>query len=259
MSTLTANPAVRSTVVDLDHVELALVNGGPRLAVITALTALQRAEAVHVREVHGTEDAFVASGQLPDGASELERELLEIGRQTPPVPACDLLRRATDSPSLRRTETRLVAAGLLRDEDGVRRLRGLVAASVLAALVALALLVVVLRTASAFVLLGAGVVGAAAAVWWLHVCGRRTTSKGRAAIKRARTGRADELRGTPPMNLALAVALFGTAALWAADPLMALALGETHDEELAVAGHVDAFLAGFDSACGGCGGCGGCG
>ena len=259
MSTLTADPAGRSTVADLDHVELALVNGGARLAVITALAALRRAEAVHVSEVHGTEDAFVASGQLADAASALERELLEIGSQTPPVPACDVLRRAADSPSLRHTEARLITAGLLRDEDRVWRLRGFVAAPVLAALVALVLLVLVLRNVPALVLLGAGVVGAGAAVSWLHVCGRRTTSQGRAAIKRARSDRADELRGTPPMNLALAVALFGSAPLWAADPLLAVALGVTHDDELAVAGHVDAFLAGFDSACGGCGGCGGCG
>ena len=258
MSTPAAGAAAHSTVVDLDDIELALVNGGPPLAVITALTALRRAEAVQVGELHGTRDAFVATGQLPDAASELERELLELGRQTPPVPACDVLRRATDSPSLARTVPRLVAAGLLRDEDDARRLRGLVAASVLAALMALVLLALLLRNASAFVLLGAGVVGAAAAVWWLHVCGRRATSKGRAAIKRARSDRAGELRGTPPLNLALAVALFGASALWAADPLLAVALGVTHDEELAVGGHVDAFLAGFDSGCGGCG-CGGCG
>ena len=46
MSTLTANAAADSPVVDLDDVEPAVVNGGPRLAVITALTLLRRAEAV---------------------------------------------------------------------------------------------------------------------------------------------------------------------------------------------------------------------
>lgn len=73
-----------------------------------------------------------------------------------------------------------------------------------------------------------------------------------------RAERCDELRGAPPSNLALAVALFGGVTLWAADPLFALALGVPHDETLAVGGHVDAFLAGYDAACGGCG-CGGCG
>ena len=258
MSTLTATAAPRPTGAELDHVELALVNGGPRLAVITALTVLRDAEAVHVSEVHRAEDAFVASGQLPDAASELERELLEIGREDPPVAARDVLRRATESPSLSGSEARLVAAGLLRDEDGVSRLRRRFVASVLVALAALVLLAVSLRNISALVLVGVGVVGAAAAARWLHVCGRRATSTGRAAIKRARSARADELRGTPPSNLALAVALFGSSALWAADPLLAIALGLNHDEQLAVGGHVDAFLAGFDASCGGCG-CGGCG
>lgn len=254
MSTLVASGARVAPAEGIDRVELALLNGGPKLASIAAAVALQRSGALVLRD-----DVLVAEGELPDDASQLERELFEMVRDAPTISPKDALWRAAQSASADRAVIWLATAGLLRDEHAVRRLRLCVAGSVLAGLLALSLLALNMSDGRiALALLGAGAVVATIVAWWLATRGGRTTGAGRSRLKCARNERSDELRGSPPANLALAVALFGAAALWTADPTFALALDVPHEEELVVGGNVEAFLAGYDAACGGCG-CGGCG
>lgn len=176
MNTVTASGPVVSSAEGVDHVELALVNGGPRLAAITAAVALRRAEALDV-----SASMLVAHGELPEEASELERELFDVVRQTSATSARDAVVQSAGSATARRLIARLTDAGMLRDEDAARRLRSMVWALVFCWLVALALLALILAgDALALASLSAGVFSAAAAAWWLHARGGRTTGAGHA-------------------------------------------------------------------------------
>ena len=239
----------------LDEVELAAINGGPQLAVITAATALRRS---HVAQT--PEGTLVANGPLVDDACELERELFEVVRETPDRPASALVAGAAESDTVKRLMARLEAMGLRLGDDAQRKL--LVVgwcAGALAFMGLLGLAGFLAAGARDGAALGAGAALTVVTLVAKHWAGRRRrgpTVAGRRLLKSVRTERANELRAAGG-QLSLGVAMFGGAALWSTDPAFAGALGIPAQTETAFAWNAAAFGAGWEAGCGcGCGGCG---
>lgn len=241
--------------VELDEHELAMLNGGPDLAITSAAAKLRpNLVALPGRPPR----TFIASGRLDPHAPELEHELLGAVRRTHGISAPDLLRELADCEPVRRIVARLTEAGLLQDGSAVSRLRRLGVAG--AALVMLGLGVVLAaiadREPNAVALAAVTTTTVAITTTWLASARARASARGRALLERSREQRA-ELRGsTDRAELGLAVALFGGAALWAADADFASAWGASTEPRMWWSGGGY----GYGDDCGvGCGGCGGCG
>lgn len=249
-----SQPTESSGVGQLDEVELAAINGGSQLAVITAVTALRRS---HVTQTPA--GTLVADGPLAEDACELERELFETVRGAPDRQASALVADASESEIVKRLMARLEAAGLRLGDDAQRNLR-LVGwcAGALAFAGMLGLAGFLVADARDGVALGAGAALTVVTLVAKHWAGRRRrgpTAAGRRLLKSVRAARASELRAAGG-QLSLAVAMFGAAALWSTDPAFAGALGLPAQTETAVGWNGAAFSAGWEAGCGGCGGCG---
>ena len=247
---------------ELGTVELAVLNGGPPLAVLTAAAGLRGELAV----LQG--GGVIARGALGPDAGGLERELFAAADIAPGQAPRGLLRRAEDSPEVTSAVRELTAAGLLLGAAQIARLRRMWLFAVV--LVCLGVFGVAGLAVAALAGSSDGSELAATAlilgvVGWLAACCRRrtvgTTALGRRYIKRVRAERIYDVRAPAPEHLALAVALFGSGALWAADAAFAAALGVPTHLVTALGGDAGSSSAGLAAGnCGGCGGaCGGCG
>lgn len=235
---------------DLDLYELALINGGQQLAITAAATTLHREGVLAAGSSDGT---HVVDGELDSAAQRLERELFEVVRRNPQI-STELLRaELTDGDTLTATSAELMDEGLLADAGRLAWLRALwIPGALLLALGLLRLLTGATNGAPIAYLL----VMIAAVFWLIAVALRRraATRRGRALVAGRRESRRP-LRETPPASeSALAVALFGGAALWVADPAIAASLRVPREDA--------ALWERRDQSCssgGGCAGCGGCG
>jgi uncharacterized protein (TIGR04222 family) len=245
-------PSHAAAVGRLDEVELAAINGGPQLAVITAVTALRRS---HVTQT--PEGTLVANGPLVDDAGELERELFENVRRAPATPAAALVPTAVESDTVRRLVARLEAAGLRLRPEMRRKLLALRLCSWAVALAAVPGLLAFGTTGEVgFYVVVALVVVALCVARWCNSRQAGPTAAGRRLLKGVRAERKAELRAAGG-HLPLAVAMFGTVALWTTDPALAGALAIPAHTQTAFS--AQGFAAGWSAGCSGCGGCGGCG
>ena len=242
--------------VDLTDVELAALNGGPQLAAITAATALRRS---HVTST--PDGTLVAQGPLADDAGQLERELFDTLRQSPASPAKTLVDNAARGATVQRIVTRLTDAGLrLGDDARLWMTAAWICAGVLVTAGAVAVFAIWedgVQDWQALAPLAAPVVAAEGVRRWLGRHRSGATAAGRRVLARAKDDRSDELRAAGG-QLAFAVAILGSAALWSNDPAFAAALDIPPQTETSIAGNAAAFGWGWDASCGGCG-CGGCG
>lgn len=264
---LSQPPRPVATQPELTDVELGALNGGPRLAVITAATELRRSCVMHTRE--GT---LVANGPLANGAGELECELFVAVRRGSGTPAPLLLRNAAESATVDRLITNLERAGLRLEAGGRMKLDTARCCAIVLAVAGAAGLAAIASTSdpgpnALDLTAGHGLtpLGATAALTiatlvlagWARRRSHGPSIAGRRLLKAVRRERASELRvagGRP----ALAVAIFGSAALWQIDPAYAAALDVPSHIPTSVGLNSDAFAAGWETGCGGgCGGCGG--
>ncbi|MEJ7894850.1 MAG: TIGR04222 domain-containing membrane protein [Solirubrobacteraceae bacterium] len=207
---------------ELDPIRLALLNGGPQLAITTVAAKLHRDGALRAGEKPGT---LVADGTLGSDAGELERAVLEAVEREPGIKTGALQRQLQSSDAVTAAITRLADVGLLIEPGTIKRLRrlwliGLALAAFGGARIAAGLnndADVGYETMMAFTVVCASV--------WLRLRRPWATSRGRALVAQQRRRRSSLLGRASGAELPTAVALFGGAALWAADPAIASTLG----------------------------------
>jgi uncharacterized protein (TIGR04222 family) len=229
---------------------LALLNGGPALAVTSAAARLRQGGHLLPGERRRT---LVAAGRPAGAADPLERAVLEAVERTPNISTRTLRREIEASPALAAARSGLEAAGLLLDRAGARRLwlaRILAGAVLLAAGVARIVAGSANHRPVGFLVM----VTLAVAVAWVVAARQRpwATGRGRAVLAaHRRDGKGLRRGATAPADIPLAVALYGAGALWAADPAFASTWGVSRDAHGAYGGY-----SGGGGGCGG-GGCGG--
>ena len=201
--------------------DLAFLNGGPDLAVTSALTSMHLTGTVTSRR-----GDVLAAGRLGSGADALERAIHVA--TTAPVPRRRLPLARPVRTALDAQEERLVADGLLLAEPQRRAVRAV--GWWTAAVAGLGLLRLLAGVADgrpvgllAFALAG---VAALALVQLLHAP-RRTRAGDRLLVRlrRENAALAPDMRpdwvAYGPAAAATGIGLFGTGALWASDPALA--------------------------------------
>lgn len=238
--------------------ELAMLAGGPRLAITTAAVAVR--PKLITQPGRGPR-GFIASGHVDSNATALERELLAAVRRSDGATARELECELRDCAPIRQIVADLAQAGLLRDDRVSAPVKRLRLAGGTLALVALA--VVGLSGGHGAAAVALLVAASVAVVIFAGFPVRRRpkpTRGGKQLLDEWRASRS-HLRDRPGRaELALAVALFGGAALWSADAAFAAAWGASAQPGLWWSGAGGPCGAcGSGGACGGGGGCGGCG
>lgn len=250
---LNASAGVRGTP-ELDAYELAMLNGGPQLAVTTVAAKL------HGEGALGSQagSQVIVAKARPADATDLEHEVYGEIERTDGMSADMLRRRVEDSAGIRAMATRLTGAGLLLD-DGRR--------SMVRSLWLLALPLLALGAARSYagyengksigfiviatIAVGTVTLGYAKKRPW-------ATARGTELLD-AQRGRLPNLERTAiGPQIPLGVALFGTGVLWLAAPEIATAWSVPRDMG-SVAGSGSGGSgsgSGGGSSCGG-GGCGG--
>jgi uncharacterized protein (TIGR04222 family) len=235
--------------VRLDVYELAMLNGGPQLAITTAAAKLHNEGAL----ASGASAKTVVAATRPAHGSDLEHEVYGAVERTNGMSGRVLRRQLEDCATIRAMSARLVDAGLLLDES--RR-------SIVNALWLLYVPVVALGAARAvagvqndrpvlYIVIATAVVAWGMARFALKRV--RATARGQERLDSERGGRTSIAHTPVGAEIPLAVALFGTGVLWAAEPAIASAWAVPREHAWANAG---GSSGGGGSSCGG-GGCGG--
>jgi uncharacterized protein (TIGR04222 family) len=239
--------------------DLAYLNGGPQLAIFSALSAMR---------LHGwvavSSGAVQAVGHLGPGATDLERAIHAVA--TKPVHRLALPAQSPVWTALDAVARRLTRTGLLVSDGARLRLRriGLWMAGV--AVLGVVRLVAGVQSGHpvGFLILELLAVSVATIVM-LRAIPRRT-EHGDQVLAELRSLQYDlDPASRPnwtvygPAAAALGVGLFGVSALWASDPAMAAELEAQRATALGGAGGYSAGGSdgGGGSSCGGGGGCGG--
>ncbi|MBW3607879.1 MAG: TIGR04222 domain-containing membrane protein [Actinobacteria bacterium] len=237
--------------------DLAMLGGGPQLAITTAATQLHRDGVLEVAAGNGT---LRVAGKLDMTADPLEHAIVAVVAQAPDMTSDAMRAQVENGDAIRAMTDDLTGAGLLVDASQAARLRSLRLVFAGLAVVGIAGIAAGLlagETIGWLAIMVLGVVCAAIALL------RRphATRRGREIVARWRAER-QALRERPAAgDVALAAALFGGAALWLAEPAFASAIGVPRDEAETDTGRRGCSAGGgcssFGGGCGG--GCGGCG
>ena len=213
---------------ELDVYEVALIGGGPQLALTTALTRLHRDKLLRIRQREGT---LKVSGALDATAAPVEREVFEAVRREPGISTLALRKEVKSGDALASMSARLTQSGLLLDAEQAARVRRLWIVGALLTALGIARIVAASSHDPAVGWTAAMVLLVAGATVWLYRQRPLATSRGRDVLRRLRAER-DDLRRQPLSGeSALTVALFGAGALWLADPAAAAAIGVLREEE----------------------------
>jgi uncharacterized protein (TIGR04222 family) len=240
--------------------KLAMLSGGPQLAITAAATKLHRNGLLAAGPYDGT---LVVAGELEPGADRLERAVFDTVKHDPCVTTATMRAQLEDSEPVRWMKDELVEAGLLLDDSRSTTVRRLWLGGAVLAPLGIARLAAgpVDGAAGGWLLVMVGVV--ASATYWLARHRPLATNRGRAIVKRQRQERHDLRRNPAADESVLAAALFGGGALWLADPAIASTLGVPREQERGRgnggAGYGGCSAGGgcsSGSSCGG-GGCGG--
>jgi uncharacterized protein (TIGR04222 family) len=231
---------------DIGLYKLAMLNGGPQLAITTAATKLHQdgvlTEGIEPR-------THVVAGKLDPDADPLERAVLESVRPEPGISTEVLRQELVDSDPIRWLASELRTAGLLLEDDAARRLRWLWLWGALVALIGGARIAAGLQNDAAIGYLTIVVAAVVAATVWLVRRRTTMTARGRDIVRAHREDREDLRRVPMAGESATAVALFGGGALWLADPGLASTLDVPRED---VAGwHRRDYACSAGGSCGG--------
>ncbi|MDQ6778374.1 MAG: TIGR04222 domain-containing membrane protein [Actinomycetota bacterium] len=238
---------------NLGTYELAVLNGGPELAVMAAAARLR---AAHVLEPGKERHTLQIKASPSRGADRLEREVFEAVVRQPGIAIKQLRREIGAGPEATAVTRRLVEEGLLLDTWSFRWVKtmwiwvlpllGLGIARIIAGLHNHKPVGYLFGLICVAVVIGA----------WLVMGRQRTTQTGAAELRgervRARNWRAAPAKASPSR----VVALFGGSALWAIDPAFASACSAPRER---AAGWVGTYagMGTYGGCGGGGGGCGG--
>jgi len=234
---------------ELDQTRLALLNGGPQLAITTVAVKLHQDGVLRAGEKPGT---LVAAGRLAPGADALESAVLQAVERTPGIKTSALRRDLRDSEAVTSLTARLADVGLLMKHETIMGLRRL-------SLLGVGLVVL----GAARIEAGAGndalvgeltvmalAVGFATFLFWHRLRRVGTTARGQALIAQRRRQGKTLSTSAGAAEIPMAVALFGGATLWTADPAIASTLGVPREGSWGSGGSGN----GGGSGSGGCGG-----
>lgn len=230
--------------------QLAMLGGGPQLAITTAATQLHRDGLLRIDASSGR---LTTAGRIDPGADALEREVFETVRRDPPISVHALRADVAQSDALRTLRERLTTVGLLLDEQQSRRLRRLWLAGV--PLAALGIVFALGAREHGGTLAATLLIVAAVVLATLRLaCARPlATQRGRALVRRSRDERDDLRRHPLARDSTAAAALFGGGALWLAAPEVASALDVPREDG---SGWWQGAKRGGGCSMGGGGGCG---
>lgn len=235
---------------ELGVYELALLGGGPQLAITSALTHLHGAKLLRVRRREGT---LKVCGALDATADPVERAVFDAVRNVPGVSTTALRSELSGHEVLSSMSARLTEGGLMLAEEQAARLRRLWLLGALLVAVGVARIAAGLQNDAAVGWTVAIALVVAFATFLLLRWRPLATKRGLDALSRAQTEH-EHLRSRPAAGEgAMTVALFGGGALWLADPTMAWALGAPREEESS--GGVWGFNRGGGGGAGGGGSC----
>jgi uncharacterized protein (TIGR04222 family) len=238
----------------LDVYELALLNGGPQLAITSAAAKLHNEESLAA----GPKPKTIVADSRPSGGDELEHEVYSAVERTSGISSRALRRELERCATINRMQTQLIEAGMLLDDRRRAIVNSLWLAGVALLALGIARVVAGIRndrpvTYLVFMLL---------AVAWatLLFARRRTraTARGRELLDAQRGGRKTIGHAPVGAEIPLAVALFGTGVLWMADPGIASAWAVPREHAWAGDSGGSGYSATSGCGGGGCGG-GGCG
>jgi len=205
---------------EIDAYGLAMINGGPRLAITIVAAQLHRRGAL----VGGAGASAIVAGPRPQasaGASELEHEVYEAVRRDPGLGPRGLRSQLEASAPVRLIASSLVRRGLLLDDATRARisLLWLWTLPVLALGVARVLSTGGREAAGTYLVVVAAVF--ACATLRFATQRPRATTRGQRLVERERARRGAPSRVPLPDEVPWAVALYGAGTLWVADPVIA--------------------------------------
>ncbi len=241
---------------DLGLSRLAMLSGGRQLAITATATKLHRDGLLTQGETKGT---LVAIGDPPAASDRLERAILETVRGNQGL-RCDALRRELENgDAVTQIHGELVDNGLVPAASRLKALRRLWLLGAALAALGTARIVAGSTHGAADGFLIAAVCVVVLATGWLLSQRPVTTRRGRALIRRARRHRENLRHHAVGDDSALAVALFGGAALWTADPAIASTLGVPRESAARWGGGAGYGVGGACSVGGSCASTAGCG
>jgi uncharacterized protein (TIGR04222 family) len=234
---------------DLGPYKLAMLSGGPWLAITAAAAKLHR-------------DTLEVNGKPEPGVDKLERAVFDTVRYEPGITAAMMRAELEDSEPVRWMRYDLVNAGLMLDESRAARLRRLWIVGGAVALLGIARIVAGALDHAAVGYLVVMVLVVVYATFRLAVKQPLATRRGREIVKRERQEH-DDLRHHPvAAESVMTAALFGGGALWLADPAIASSLGVAREQDRSWTGGGGGSYGCAGGGCGSggssCGG-GGCG
>ena len=206
-----------------DAYELAMLNGGPQLAITIAAAELHRVGALAC----GGSGKLVKVGQQPDrvaeGAGELEDEVFDAVLRNPGVSARALRRELDGCAPIRRIASTLTQAGLLLDDRRRAQVNRLWVWTLPLLVPGIARVTAAGGDDAAVTSLTMMLLGLATVALWLATQRPRATARGRRLLRAERAGRRTHGRMPRRAEIPAAVALYGAGVLWVADPGIAFA------------------------------------
>ncbi|MCK9929757.1 TIGR04222 domain-containing membrane protein [Frankia sp. Mgl5] len=198
--------------------DLALVAAGPKRAALTALVGLYEAGAICIPLTW----RLGVSGPLPAGSTPLAASAHRLIAAAGQPSVRGILQPLANGPELRAAQARLAAAGYV-PSAGLVGLLNLVRLLVPLAIAVAALALLADGAGAPGLVASVALIGAVAVI--LLAGPAPATRDGRRLVETARARFAGYADGGVPGQRAVAVALFGPAALWRADATVANRLG----------------------------------
>jgi uncharacterized protein (TIGR04222 family) len=248
---------------DLGVYKLAMLSGGPQLAITTVAAKLGQEGFIQGGDAHRT---LVAEGHLPTGADALEREVFGTVHRSPGISTDDMRSEVAGSEPVKHLKEELTQTGLLIEEGAAKRLGRLWILGAVLAAVGIARLIAALNDGAEIGFLTVAVVAVVLGTFKIARKRPFLTARGRALVRAERERRPELRDHSSSSEFPYAVALWGSLALWGADPAFASTLGVPREEgdsswsksSCGAGGGCGAFGGGHGGSGGGGGG-GGCG
>ena len=247
--------------------EVAMLNGGPQLAITIAAAELHRAGSLAWQGSRRLLQVRQRPDRDADGTGELEDEVFDAVLGDPGADTRTLRKQLETCASIQRLASTLVDAGLLLDDRRRAQVNRLWIWAVPLLALGIARVVAVSDDDGAVAQVTMMLLAPTIAAVWLAMQRPWATARGRRLLKYQRAGRKTLGHIPSQTEIPAAVALFGAGALWIADPDVAFAWAVPRERGSTLtgggggcgAGPIVSGSCGAGSGCGGGGGGGGCG